>query len=149
MDGKTFYKSKVVSKNLNPAWNESFSFPVRDLEQKLVVKVYDKDLRSHDYMGGSCVAINKLELDKTTEMVLKLEDPNSRERNMGVIIIDACLSIRDGPTKRNLRGAGASAVQMGQESAALLLSVPVLSHHMEAIARPLSSSTASAGATYC
>ncbi|XP_031420278.1 multiple C2 and transmembrane domain-containing protein 2 isoform X2 [Clupea harengus] len=101
IDGKTFYKSKVVNKNLNPAWNESFSYPVRDLEHKLYVKVYDRDLRSHDYMGGSCTSLNKLELEKTTELVLKLEDPNSKEADMGVIIIDACLSVRDGPTKRN------------------------------------------------
>ncbi|XP_063053552.1 multiple C2 and transmembrane domain-containing protein 2 [Engraulis encrasicolus] len=101
MDGKTIYKSKVVSKKLNPTWNESFSFPVRDLEQEVHVKVYDKDLRSCDFMGGCCLTLNKLELDKTTEMILKLEDPKSKEMNMGVIIIDACLTIRDGPTKRN------------------------------------------------
>lgn len=43
-DGKTIYKSKVVSKNLNPSWNESFSFPVRDLEHKLYVKVSRNNL---------------------------------------------------------------------------------------------------------
>ncbi|XP_062403637.1 multiple C2 and transmembrane domain-containing protein 2 [Sardina pilchardus] len=100
INGKTIYKSKVVSKNLNPAWNESFSFPVRDLEHKLYVKVYDKDFRSHDYMGGSDVCLNKLELDKTTELVLKLGDPNSKESNMGVVIMDLCLSMRE-TTKRN------------------------------------------------
>lgn len=40
-DGKTQYKSKVVYKNLNPVWNESFTFPVFDLDQKLFVKVRD------------------------------------------------------------------------------------------------------------
>uniref|UniRef100_A0A671KQB1 Multiple C2 and transmembrane domain-containing protein 2-like n=1 Tax=Sinocyclocheilus anshuiensis TaxID=1608454 RepID=A0A671KQB1_9TELE len=39
VDGKNIYKSKVVNKNLNPAWNESFSFPVRDLDQTLRLKV--------------------------------------------------------------------------------------------------------------
>lgn len=39
LDGKTFYKSKVVYKNLNPTWNESFSLPVKDLNQKLYIKV--------------------------------------------------------------------------------------------------------------
>lgn len=39
LDGKTFYKSKVVYKNLNPTWNECFSLPVKDLNQKLYVKV--------------------------------------------------------------------------------------------------------------
>ncbi|XP_030621191.1 multiple C2 and transmembrane domain-containing protein 2 [Chanos chanos] len=100
-DGKTFYKSKVVNKNLNPSWNESFSYPVRDLEQSVYLNVYDRDLRSNDFMGSTSFALSKLDLDKTTEMVLRLEDPSSPEPDMGVIIIDACLSIRDGPTKRN------------------------------------------------
>lgn len=39
LDGKTIYKSKVILKNLNPKWNESFSLPVKDLSQKLHVKV--------------------------------------------------------------------------------------------------------------
>lgn len=39
LDGKTLYKSKVVYKNLNPVWNESFTFPVLDLEEKLFVRV--------------------------------------------------------------------------------------------------------------
>lgn len=39
LDGKTFYKSKVVYKNLNPTWNENFSLPVKDLNQQLYIKV--------------------------------------------------------------------------------------------------------------
>lgn len=39
MDGKTFYKSKVVYKDLNPAWNETFSLPLKDLNQKMYIKV--------------------------------------------------------------------------------------------------------------
>uniref|UniRef100_A0A8C9WIS4 Multiple C2 and transmembrane domain containing 2 n=1 Tax=Scleropages formosus TaxID=113540 RepID=A0A8C9WIS4_SCLFO len=50
IDGKTFYKSKVVYKNLNPTWNESFSYPVQDLEKRLLVKVM-------------CPLCDKVELD--------------------------------------------------------------------------------------
>lgn len=39
LDGKTFYKSKVVYKDLNPIWNETFSLPVKDLNQKMYIKV--------------------------------------------------------------------------------------------------------------
>ncbi|XP_062860613.1 multiple C2 and transmembrane domain-containing protein 2 [Trichomycterus rosablanca] len=99
--GKTIYKSKVVYKNLNPAWNESFSFLVRDLEQKVFVKVYDRDLRSRDFMGSNAIHLSNLELDKTTEMILELEDPGSLEDDMGVITLDACVSIFEGPTKKN------------------------------------------------
>ena len=44
LDGKTFYKSKVVYKDLNPTWNETFSLPVKDLNQKLFIKVTHSQL---------------------------------------------------------------------------------------------------------
>ncbi|XP_051512806.1 multiple C2 and transmembrane domain-containing protein 2-like [Myxocyprinus asiaticus] len=101
LGGKNIYKSKVVNKNLNPTWNESFSFPVRDLDQTVHIKVYDRDIRSNDFMGSSSFALYKLELDKTIPLTLCLEDPNSVEEDMGVIIIEASLSIREEPAKRN------------------------------------------------
>ncbi|XP_017321945.1 multiple C2 and transmembrane domain-containing protein 2 [Ictalurus punctatus] len=101
IDGKTVYKSKVVYKNLNPTWNECFSILIRDLEQNVYVKVYDRDLRSRDFMGSSVITLSNLELDKTSEMILHLKDPGSLEEYMGVIILDACVSICEGPTKRN------------------------------------------------
>lgn len=48
LDGKTLYKSKVVYKNLNPVWNETFSFPIRNLDQKLFIKV-------HVYFAVACM----------------------------------------------------------------------------------------------
>lgn len=39
MEGKTFYKSKVVYKDLNPTWNETFTLPLKDLNQKMYIKV--------------------------------------------------------------------------------------------------------------
>uniref|UniRef100_A0A9J7Z178 Multiple C2 domains, transmembrane 2b n=1 Tax=Cyprinus carpio carpio TaxID=630221 RepID=A0A9J7Z178_CYPCA len=69
LDGKTLYKSKVVYKNLNPVWNETFSFPIRNLDKKLFIKVhvYDRDLTTDDFMGSCGVELNKLELENTTE----------------------------------------------------------------------------------
>ncbi|KAI7814161.1 multiple C2 and transmembrane domain-containing protein 2 isoform X2 [Triplophysa rosa] len=101
LDGKTFYKSKVVYKNLNPVWNESFSFPVRKLDQKLFIKVYDRDLTTDDFMGSCAFVLSELELEKTSEMVLPLDDPNSLEDDMGVIVIDICLSVRDSKNKKH------------------------------------------------
>lgn len=39
LEGKTIYKSKIVYKNLNPKWSESFSFPLQDREQVVDVRV--------------------------------------------------------------------------------------------------------------
>ncbi|XP_017333913.1 multiple C2 and transmembrane domain-containing protein 2 isoform X2 [Ictalurus punctatus] len=101
LEEKTLYKSKVIYKNLNPTWNEFFSFPIRDLQKKLHIKVYDRDLTTDDFMGSSSVLLSELELEKTVEMVLHLTDPNSLEDDMGVIIIDISLSVRDGENKQN------------------------------------------------
>lgn len=92
MEGKTFYKSKVVYKDLNPTWNETFSLPVKDLSQKMYIKVifmpsfiitlitadhanglpfipdvnqvYDRDLTTDDFMGSASVTLSDLVMDK-------------------------------------------------------------------------------------
>uniref|UniRef100_A0A4W5KQ28 C2 domain-containing protein n=1 Tax=Hucho hucho TaxID=62062 RepID=A0A4W5KQ28_9TELE len=74
LDGKTLYKSKVVYKNLNPTWSESFSFPVRDLDQRLYIKVYDRDLTMDDFMGSCYVLLSDLELEKSVTH-FKIGDP--------------------------------------------------------------------------
>ncbi|XP_042615477.1 multiple C2 and transmembrane domain-containing protein 2-like [Cyprinus carpio] len=101
LDRKTLYKSKVVHKNLNPVWNESFSFPIRSLDQRLFIRVYDRDLTMDDFMGSCGVELNKLELEKNCEMVLSLDDPNSLEDHMGVIVMDICLSVRKSKNKKH------------------------------------------------
>ncbi|XP_028289958.1 multiple C2 and transmembrane domain-containing protein 2 isoform X2 [Gouania willdenowi] len=100
LDEKTFYKSKVVFKNLNPVWNESFSLPVKDLNQNLSIKVYDRDLTTDDFMGSASVSLTDLELDKVSELSLPLDDPNSLEEDMGFITVDLTLSRRDGDSKK-------------------------------------------------
>uniref|UniRef100_A0AAX7SCT0 C2 domain-containing protein n=1 Tax=Astatotilapia calliptera TaxID=8154 RepID=A0AAX7SCT0_ASTCA len=101
LDGKTFYKSKVLYKNLNPVWNESFSLPIKDLNQKLYIKVYDRDLTTDDFMGAASVLLSGLEMDKVNEMSLRLDDPNSLEEDMGVVLVDLSLSLRNGDSKRS------------------------------------------------
>ncbi|KAM3625503.1 uncharacterized protein V6R79_013103 [Siganus canaliculatus] len=100
LDGKTFYKSKVIYKDLNPTWNETLSLPVKNLNQKLFIKVYDRDLTTDDFMGSANVTLSDLELDKVNELSLPLDDPNSLEDDMGVVLLDLTLSLRDGDSKR-------------------------------------------------
>nr|XP_008117059.1 PREDICTED: multiple C2 and transmembrane domain-containing protein 2 [Anolis carolinensis]XP_016852162.1 PREDICTED: multiple C2 and transmembrane domain-containing protein 2 [Anolis carolinensis] len=101
MNGKTLYKSKVVYKNLNPVWDETVVLPIQTLDQKLRVKVYDRDLTSSDFMGAAVLTLGELELNRTSEKVLKLEDPNSLEDDMGVIVLDLKLAVKQGDIKRN------------------------------------------------
>ncbi|XP_060890843.1 multiple C2 and transmembrane domain-containing protein 2 isoform X1 [Labrus mixtus] len=103
LEGKTFYKSKVVYKDLNPIWNETFSLPVKDLSQKLYVKVYDRDLTTDDFMGSAGVTLSDLEMDRVNELSLALDDPNSLEEDMGVVLVDLSLLLREGDSKRGHR----------------------------------------------
>ncbi|XP_029953736.1 multiple C2 and transmembrane domain-containing protein 2-like isoform X2 [Salarias fasciatus] len=112
LDGKTFYKSKVVYKNLNPAWNETFSLPVKDLNQKLYIKVYDRDLTTDDFMGSASVLLSDLELHKVTELSLALDDPNSLEEDMGVVLLDLSLSLRGSDSKRAHSGGTSQSVRL-------------------------------------
>ncbi|XP_048887366.1 multiple C2 and transmembrane domain-containing protein 2-like [Brienomyrus brachyistius] len=102
LDDKTIYKSRVMFKNLNPIWNESFNFSVQNLEQKLNIKVYDRNLTTDDFMGGSCILLRDLTLDRTHEMMLPLNDPNSIEDDMGVILLDVQVSATEKENKRNM-----------------------------------------------
>uniref|UniRef100_A0A8D0A6G6 Multiple C2 and transmembrane domain-containing protein 2-like n=1 Tax=Sander lucioperca TaxID=283035 RepID=A0A8D0A6G6_SANLU len=87
------YKSKVVYKDLNPKWNETFSLPVKDLHQKLYIKV----TYCH-FLRVKCINMRG-------KMSLPLDDPNSLEQDMGVVLVDMCLSLRDRDSKRgNVRG---------------------------------------------
>jgi Ca2+-dependent lipid-binding protein len=46
----------VIHRNLNPEWNESFSFKSSTLDVPLRVRVYDHDYGSlDDFMGGQTV----------------------------------------------------------------------------------------------
>ncbi|XP_062439294.1 multiple C2 and transmembrane domain-containing protein 2 [Rhea pennata] len=101
LNGKTLYKSKVVYKNLNPVWDETVVLPIQNLSQKLWVKVYDRDLTSSDFMGSAFIALTELELNRTTQQILKLEDPNSLEDDMGVIVLNLSLAVKQGDFKRN------------------------------------------------
>lgn len=50
------YRSAIIQRNLNPIWNEHFSFRIQDLKGTMLVRVYDHDYGSlDDYMGGQTV----------------------------------------------------------------------------------------------
>lgn len=101
LNGKTLYKSKVIYKNLNPVWDEIVVLPIQSLDQKLRVKVYDRDLTTSDFMGSAFVILKDLKLNRTTEHILKLEDPNSLEDDMGVIVLNLNLVVKQGEFKRH------------------------------------------------
>ncbi|XP_059808678.1 multiple C2 and transmembrane domain-containing protein 2-like isoform X3 [Hypanus sabinus] len=113
--GKTLYKSKIVYKNLNPRWDETFVVPVKNLNQKLYVKVYDRDLATDDFMGSAYLSLNDLEINSVVQKELQLDDPNSLEDYMGEIVLEIKLinkpreSIKKSNQARKKRGTSTKA----------------------------------------
>ncbi|XP_068170218.1 multiple C2 and transmembrane domain-containing protein 2 isoform X2 [Antennarius striatus] len=103
IEGKVFYKSKVVYKSLNPRWNESFSHPLRDREHPIELRIYDKNRTADESMGSSFISLKNLELYKTYDMELHVSDPKGKEDDMGVILVDVRLMFRDATIKRGPR----------------------------------------------
>ncbi|XP_049429042.1 multiple C2 and transmembrane domain-containing protein 2 isoform X3 [Epinephelus fuscoguttatus] len=100
LEGKQFYKSKVVYKSLNPRWNESFSHPLRDRQHDVEVRVYDKNRTADEFMGSGMISLKNLDLYRTYEMEVRLDDPKSKEDDMGFIVVEVCLMFRDATVKR-------------------------------------------------
>eukprot|EP00058_Branchiostoma_floridae_P016503 XP_002601991.1 hypothetical protein BRAFLDRAFT_82577 [Branchiostoma floridae] len=76
-DGKQVYKSRIVYKNLNPRWDETFSLPVDDVTKPLVVKVFDYDRGlQDDPMGHAYIDLASLLIDRKEEFKVELEDPH-------------------------------------------------------------------------
>ncbi|XP_065836716.1 multiple C2 and transmembrane domain-containing protein 1-like isoform X2 [Oscarella lobularis] len=72
--GQEKYKSKVISKTLNPEWKEQFDLHILDPGQSLEIDVYDRDYGAKDDFIGRCkVDLDELESDKTHHKTLDLQ----------------------------------------------------------------------------
>jgi hypothetical protein len=59
--GKQRFKTKVVKMNLNPEWDQEFSFAVADVREVLKLDVYDEDLIGiDDFLGQVRVPLEDL-----------------------------------------------------------------------------------------
>ncbi|CAD5119265.1 DgyrCDS7893 [Dimorphilus gyrociliatus] len=93
---KQLYKSKTVSKNLNPLWDERFTLPIEDPSATITAHVldYDRGLRRDDPMGFVTIDLNLLDLNKLTELKLNLKPENPekvKEDYMGYLVLQVKL----------------------------------------------------------
>ncbi|XP_073145730.1 synaptotagmin-2-like isoform X1 [Henckelia pumila] len=89
-------KTTVKHKNLNPEWNEEFSFVIKDPEaQVLNLSVFDwEQVGSHDKMGLNVIPLKDLTPDEPKVLTLDLLknlNPNDaqNEKSRGQIVIEA------------------------------------------------------------
>jgi stromal membrane-associated protein len=79
--GERKAKSKVFKNSLNPTWNQTLSLNVRNLNETLILKVYDKDFRSNEFIGQALVPLEDLTHDGQPigfDLTLQLRKPNGR-----------------------------------------------------------------------
>lgn len=56
------FKSRTISKSLNPNWDEYLVLPVEDIFEPILLKVYDHNyLFLDDYIGTAHIDVTKLE----------------------------------------------------------------------------------------
>ncbi|VDP06460.1 unnamed protein product, partial [Soboliphyme baturini] len=94
---KLVYRSRTIFQNLNPYWNERFTFLIDDISCPLDIlcfpaKVYDYDrFAADDYMGGASLYLDQLDQRKSIDMKVLLDDKNS-DGYMGYLVIQICAS---------------------------------------------------------
>uniref|UniRef100_A0A1Q3G4Q9 Putative conserved plasma membrane protein n=1 Tax=Culex tarsalis TaxID=7177 RepID=A0A1Q3G4Q9_CULTA len=90
--GRLLYKSKTVHKELNPVWDETFIVPIEDPFQPINIKVFDYDWGlQDDFMGSAKLQLQSLELNRVEEMVIRLEDAQRANKDLGEIRLNVTL----------------------------------------------------------
>eukprot|EP00118_Oscarella_pearsei_P004563 m.19761 g.19761 ORF g.19761 m.19761 type:complete len:916 (+) comp27899_c0_seq1:156-2903(+) len=91
--GKQRKKSSTIHKNLNPNWNEDFTFFVSDVDDPLKVKVYDYDFGLRDdFMGSAWIDLSDLEVGIPNDLEIPLEDEDVTDEELGYLRMSITLT---------------------------------------------------------
>jgi len=83
--GKQKTKSKVVKKNLDPKWDQTFNFHFENVKDRLRLEVFDHDVFSKDdYMGFVELSLEEIEEGSTEDKWLKLQDVETGEIHISI-----------------------------------------------------------------
>ncbi|XP_044745710.1 multiple C2 and transmembrane domain-containing protein-like isoform X2 [Coccinella septempunctata] len=92
VSGNLLYKSKTISRDLNPTWDEHFTVPIEDPFVPLQIKVFDYDWgMQDDFMGSAMLDLTSLDLMRSTDLTLPLQDPMRKNEDLGEIILSVTL----------------------------------------------------------
>jgi calcium/calmodulin-dependent protein kinase I len=83
--GKQKTKSKVIKKNLDPKWDQIFTFHFDNVKDRLRLEVFDHDVfTKDDYMGFAELSLEEIEEGATEDKWLKLQDVEKGEIHITV-----------------------------------------------------------------
>lgn len=87
------YTTNIVEKDLNPAWNEKFTFFVNDLKLPLSFNIFDHDLFGRDEpMGTATLDLTKIPLDTAYSATLELENERRNDAKTGLLKISLTIT---------------------------------------------------------
>lgn len=90
--GRLMYKSRTVYRDLNPTWDESFTFPIEDPFVPIQIKVFDYDWGlQDDFMGSATIDLTTFDLSRPTDLVLALQDPARPTAQLGELTLNVTL----------------------------------------------------------
>lgn len=87
---KQLYRSKTISKTLNPVWNEHFMTLIDDLTYPLVLRVFDYDFGfQDDYLGTASIDLTTVQWNLAQEYQLTLTETGkvTDEESWGCIVL--------------------------------------------------------------
>uniref|UniRef100_A0A5S6QAN4 C2 domain-containing protein n=1 Tax=Trichuris muris TaxID=70415 RepID=A0A5S6QAN4_TRIMR len=91
-NGKLVHKSKIIYQNVNPIWNEQFSFITSDMSHPLQIQVYDYDrFASDDFMGSAKLHLNAFRENKIYEVQISLAR-NDSSSAVGFLFVQVLIS---------------------------------------------------------
>ncbi|XP_073013285.1 synaptotagmin-5-like isoform X1 [Typha latifolia] len=80
---KTKAKTRVVSENLNPTWNQTFEFVVEDsLHELLILEVWDHDTFGQDYIGRCITTLTRVIMEEEYTESFPIEEAKSGKLNL-------------------------------------------------------------------
>uniref|UniRef100_A0A8C1BF20 Multiple C2 domains, transmembrane 1b n=1 Tax=Cyprinus carpio carpio TaxID=630221 RepID=A0A8C1BF20_CYPCA len=104
--GKEVFRSKIIHKNLNPVWDERVCLIVDNLQEPLYIKVFDYDFGlQDDFMGSAYLYLDSLELQRSLDVQLDLQDPHCPDQDLGSLELVVTLFPRSTEDREALRHA--------------------------------------------
>ena len=93
--GSEVKRTRVMRETLNPKWNDSMQFSVRDLKGDIVcISVYDKDLFSpNQFMGRTEIPISTIHQEMRTRKTPWMRQFPLQEVDTGSVVVKFHLQI--------------------------------------------------------
>jgi len=78
---KQQFKSKVIKKTLSPEWNQQFEFYTSKPTGHIMIKIWDKDRLSDDFLGEVAIPVKKAETGEVVDEWYRLENEPKKKKD--------------------------------------------------------------------